>query len=106
MLFRPKHKHMILIGKKTATRRVWKRPMVKIGGIYKCKTKMLSKDYFAKIKVIKLFKQKLVDMYGDDFSKEGYMSYNEFKEVWEEINGKWNDKQEVYVIEFALLADS
>lgn len=42
MLFKKEHKEMILNGTKTATRRVWKKPMVKVGGIYKCKLKMFS----------------------------------------------------------------
>ena len=49
MLFKKEHKEMILSGTKTQTRRIWKRPMVKVGGIYKAKLKMMSKDYFAKI---------------------------------------------------------
>ena len=101
MLFKQEHKEMILNGTKTATRRIWKKPRVKVGGIYKCKTKMLSKDYFAKIEVVKLYQQKLIEMNDNDAFKEGYY-FKDFVEIWKKINGKWNGDQEVYVIEFKL----
>jgi len=105
MLFKPEHKEMILNGTKTATRRIWKKPMVKVGGIYKCKLKMLSKDYFAKIEITKLFKQKLGEMTLEDCKKEGYENaqHNQFIDIWVKINGSWNPKLEVYVIEFEVI---
>jgi len=103
MLFKLEHKQMILDGKKTATRRIWKRPMVKVDGIYKCKLKMLSKDYFAKIKITKLYKQKLGDMKQSDFKKEGYPNSNDFITIWAKINKTWDYGLEVDVIEFTLI---
>ena len=103
MLFKPEHKEMILNGTKTATRRAWKKPMVKVGGIYKAKLKMLSKNYFAKIKVIKLFKQRLGDMNQEDILKEGYGFNYEFMDVWNKINGIYDPILEVYVIEFEVI---
>ena len=94
---------MILNGTKTATRRVWKKPMVKVGGIYKCKLKMLSKDYFAKIKVTKLYKQKLRDITEGDAIKEGYDCIRDFEKIWIKINGNWKDTLEVDVIEFEVV---
>ncbi len=113
MLFKPEHKEMILKGTKTATRRVWKRPMVKVGGIYKAKTKLLSKEFFAKIMVFKLYKQRLYDMTEEDAKKEGYKNLKEFEKVWIKINGdwnnritgKWNGNEEVYVIEFKTILE-
>ncbi len=103
MLFIPEHKEMILNGTKTATRRAWKKPMVKVGGVYKAKLKMLDKKYFAKIKVTKLFKQRLGDMTEEDAIKEGYKSVMDFHEIWVKINGTWHDNQEVDVIEFEVI---
>lgn len=103
MLFKPSHIGMILSGTKTATRRVWKKPMVKVGGIYKCKTKMLDKKYFAKIEVNNLYKQKLGDMKEGDAKKEGYSSLKKFFSIWYEINGIVKFNQEIYVIEFKLI---
>ena len=103
MLFKTEHKEMILNGTKTSTRRAWKKPMVKVGGIYKAKLKMISKDYFAKIKVIKLFKQRLGDMDQEDILKEGYSFNYEFMDVWNKINGIYDPILEVYVIEFEVI---
>jgi len=103
MLFKPEHEQMILEGKKTVTRRVWKRPMVKVGGIYKAKLKMLDKKYFAKIKVLKLYKQKLKEIMVRDIEKEGYSSLSEFVDIWKKINKSWEGDTEVYVIEFEVV---
>jgi len=103
MLFKPKHKEMILAGSKTVTRRVWKRPMVKIGGIYKAKLKMLSKDFFAKIKVTNLFKQRLGNITFEECKKEGYDSKPKFIDTWAKINGSWREDLIVYVIEFEVV---
>ena len=104
MLFKPEHKEMILNGTKTATRRSWKKPMVKVGGIYKAKLKMLSKDYFAKIKVTKFFKQRLGDMDQEDVLKEGYKWNYEFMDIWKKINGIYDPVLEVDVIEFEVVS--
>lgn len=103
MLFKPEHKDMILSGRKTATRRLWSRPMVKVGGIYKAKLKLFSKDYFAKIKVIKLYKQRLGDMTQEDYVKEGYLWQYQFIDVWKEINRDYNPFGEVDVVEFEVV---
>jgi len=103
MLFKEGHKEMILNGTKTATRRVWKKPMVKVGGIYKAKLKMLSKEYFARIKVIKLVKDRLGNITDEDCKKEGYSSKTKFIDIWVNINGSWREDLIVYVIEFEVI---
>ena len=103
MLFKAEHEPMILEGRKTATRRIWKKPMVKVGGIYKCKRLMFSKDYFAKIRVLRLYQQKLRDMTEEDARKEGYSTPLGFVQVWININGSWNANLEVSVIEFEVI---
>ena len=105
MLFKLEHKKMILEGTKTVTRRVWKKPMVKIGGIYKAKLKMLSKEYFAKIRILNYTKQELGDMTDEDANKEGYTDLMAFHDKWIEINGNWIDNMIVDVIEFELVKE-
>ena len=102
MLFKPEHIPMILNGTKTATRRDWKKPMVKVGNDYPVKTQMLSKETHCRIKVLKIYKQKLRYMNDKDAFKEGYY-FKDFVEIWKKINGKWDGDLEVYVIEFKLL---
>ncbi len=111
MLFKPQHKEMILNGTKTQTRRAWKKPMAKIGGIYKCKLQMLSKEYFAKIEVIKMWREYLDECSEEDAIKEGYGTKAEYLKVFEEINPKyekevWSNPKEfpkIWVIEFKLV---
>lgn len=103
MLFKQEHKKMILDGTKTATRRFWKKPMVKLGGIYKARLHMLSKEYFAKIKVINLYEQELGSMTDEDAIKEGYKDVDDFREIWIKINGWWNNDVIISVIEFEVI---
>jgi hypothetical protein len=64
---------------------------------------MLSKEYFAKINVHRVYRERLSDMTKDDIIKEGYKGLKEFEEIWIKINGTWNSNQEVYVIEFEVV---
>jgi hypothetical protein len=108
MLFKPEHIKMILEGTKTATRRNWKKRMVmvRVGGIYKVKTKMLSKEYACTIRVLKLYKQRLGDMEHEDAVKEGYKNTHDFCRMWIKINGHWDSTNIVEVIEFEKVAES
>jgi len=103
LLFKPEHVKLILEGKKTQTRRIWKRPRVKVGGVYRAKTKLYSSEYFALIRVTGLHKERLGDISDEDIKKEGYNSLEEFKQAWECIYGSWNPEQEVWVVEFQLI---
>jgi len=106
MLFKPEHIKMILDGFKTATRRVWKKPMVRVGGIYKVKIKMLSKEYACKIRVLKLYKQQLAYVTKEDAKKEGYDTLMGFRDTWIKINGEYDLNQVVDVIEFEKVIES
>jgi len=106
MLFKKEHVPMIMSGRKTATRRAWKSPMAKIGGIYKAKLSMFKPDCFAKIRVTAMYNQKLKDMSQSDYEKEGYNSKEEFMSIWKEINHYWNPDMNVTVIEFALVEEN
>jgi len=77
--------------------------MVKVGGIYKCKLKMLDKKYFAKIEITKLYQQRLGEVTNEDARKEGYKSVVDFYKVFYDINGMIEMNQIVYVIEFEVV---
>lgn len=79
--------------------------MVKAGGIYKAKLQMLSKEYFAKIKVNAVYRQGLYFMTDEDARKEGYKNIEDFSKIWIEINGEWNPNLIVYVIEFEVIKE-
>jgi hypothetical protein len=107
MLFKVEHVELILKGKKTQTRRLWKKPMAKVKGIYKVKTQMLSKGYFALIEVTKIRQEKLLDISEKDAKAEGFPSKKKFLQKFEEINhGKapeWGYNPMVTVIEFRVI---
>ena len=55
MLFQPEYNELILKGeKKYAMRKGDVNKRYKVGHIYKCKNKMFSKEFFAKIKVLSI----------------------------------------------------
>lgn len=88
--------------KKEQTRRIWKSPRVKIGGIYKVKTRIFSKEYVCKIRVTNLYKQLLNDMTPADAIAEGCTSLHEFKLLWMDIHNEWNPLLEPWVVTFKL----
>jgi len=106
LLFKPEHIEPILNGVKTQTRRIWKNHRVKVGSIHRAKTKMLSKDYFALLKITGLRRERLGDLTEEDARAEGGYTVQEFKEVWERINGNWHPYQGVWVVEFQVIKKS
>lgn len=100
MLFKPPHIVMIDNGTKTETRRIWKRPHAKRGGEYRAKTKMMSKEYFMIIRATIVYQQRIGDMTEENARNEGGYTLEEYKKVWRDINGKWDDDLYVYVVEF------
>lgn len=104
MLFKPEHVEMILDGRKTETRRIWKRRMVKKGGVYKAQTKAYSKEWFAKIEVVDVYLEALCDISVSSIYAEGYDDLQGFIDIWKAINGEWNPHQEVWVIQFKVIS--
>ncbi|TET57436.1 MAG: ASCH domain-containing protein [Promethearchaeota archaeon] len=101
MLFKKHHVNMIKSGIKTETRRNWKKQMVKMNGIYSVQIKMFQPKIDCElIKVKYIFMQKLKDITKEQALKEGYNSIEEFKKIFENINGFWDDELEVFVIGF------
>ena len=91
---------------KTATRRQWDRARVTVGSIQQCKLgrDMMKKDcYFAKVRITDVYMQALMDMQHGDYDKEGGYTRETFIETWKRINGHYDPKQTVYVIEFELV---
>ena len=76
MLFKRYHIIMILEGKKTATRRVWKSNHANKGSILKVK-KDYSSKWYCTIEVTRRDRQKLRDMTEEDAYKEGRYSLQE-----------------------------
>lgn len=104
MLFNPEHVKPILSGEKIQTRRVWKRCHAKVGGTYRAKLKMLSRDYFARLKVTGIRQERLGDISEADAKAEGGYTVESYRQEWIEINGTWDPDQVVYVISFVMVA--
>ena len=105
LLFKPEHVETILTDKKTQTRRIWKKPRAKVGSVHLAKTKMLSKEYFAKLRILDVRQERLGDITEADAQAEGGYSVDTFQQVWVSINGSWDGDMMVYVVTFERLDD-
>jgi hypothetical protein len=107
MLFMPEHVGPILSGRKTETRRLWKKPRAKVGSKHKAKTRLLSKDSFATLLIEKVWKERLGDISEESIYNEGYNRLEEYKTVLERANKRskfrWDANLEVYAIKFKVV---
>jgi hypothetical protein len=106
MLFKPEHVGLILSGRKTQTRRVWKKARAKVGSVHKAKTTLFSRDYFALIRITEVRKERLGDISLEDVRREGYDTLGAFKEEWIRINRTWEPDKEVYLVSFEQVMQS
>ena len=72
ILFKDIHVAPILAGTKTQTRRIWKKPRAKIRAIHLAKTKMISKEFFAKLEILDVYREPLIEITDEDAKAEGY----------------------------------
>lgn len=101
LLFKPCHIRPIIDGVKTHTRRNWKSRRVNIGSTQLAKTKMLSRDYFAKLSIMDVWQEPLGDITAESAYKEGGYTVEEYIALWDEINGpgSWKDDLEIWVVD-------
>lgn len=106
MLFKPEHIEPILAGRKTETRRLWKTPHAKVGSVQKCKTEMISLNYFAKIQIGDVHQEALLNISDAGAIAEGYANRMEYFQAFFRINKIPVPKQEaalhtiIYVVGF------
>jgi hypothetical protein len=86
LLFKPEHQEPILSRTKTQTRRVWKKKRANVGSIHLAKTKMLSKEYFAKLEIQAVYQERLIDISEEDAIAEGYPDSATYLTKFCEIN--------------------
>jgi len=99
MIFQRGHVALILEGKKTATRRLCGR--WRVGSSQPVATEFFQKP-LAWVKILRKYRQPLGAMTEEDARKEGGYTLEEFRRVWEDLNGAWDPQLEVWVYEFAL----
>jgi hypothetical protein len=86
MLFRPEHVQLILNGTKTQTRRIWKKKRANVGSTHLAKTKMISKEYFAKLQIQAVYQEFLDEISEADAHAEGYPSRAAYFDAFMKIN--------------------
>ncbi|MCF8009275.1 MAG: ASCH domain-containing protein [Halanaerobiales bacterium] len=105
ILFKQEHVNPILRGRKTQTRRTGKKRW-NIGAIHQARTNMPwqgDEGHFADIKILDVRKEKLKDLSVQDLCAEGYDTYDQFWDIWKEINGELNLEEEINVVEFEVV---
>ncbi len=105
MIFTKDNVERICRGAKTETRRLWKGPHVRVGGVYTVRS-----DRFApaspsmpRIRVIALEQERLGELTEDGARREGVASVAEFRSLWTELHGAWDPSRVVYVVRFEVL---
>ena len=109
MIFTKENIELISHGLKTETRRIWKKPHVKVGKTYQCRTSRYAKtpEDSPYIKIIAMRKEKLGEITDDAVRKEGFKpdgaQLEKFWALWVKLHGSWNPDQEVYVVDFEVV---
>lgn len=105
LLFKPQHREPILEGRKTQTRRLWKRPRVRVGAEHWATTQLFdSNAHFARVRIVALRQELLGEITTRDAKAEGYASINRFLDAFFEINGSHGTRTLVWVVEFEVVA--
>lgn len=100
ILFKPEHAPMINNGTKTQTRRKGKRRW-RVGSVHQCKLNFnKGSKPFAYVKITGVREEPLGAITPEDARKEGYMSIQEYKEVFVRIYGAWTPDEVVSVVDF------
>jgi ParB family chromosome partitioning protein len=96
--FRLAHMKPIQDGVKTQTSRTGiPDPKVKVGAIVHA---ALWEPRFADLRITSIERKRLKYFDEEDAKREGGYTLEEFKKVWEDIHGEWDEDQFVYVIHF------
>jgi uncharacterized protein YqfB (UPF0267 family) len=101
MPFRLNHMNPILKGTKVQTsRKGLPDPKVTVGNIIHAS---VWEPHFADLKITSVQRKKLGDFTEEDAQREGGYTLEQFKKVWKELHGSWNDLESVYVINFEVV---
>jgi len=88
ILFKPEHLDLILNGTKTQTRRISSNGKKRwnVGAVHLAKTKMLSKEYFAKLEILAVYPEAIMDISEEDARAEGYPTRHAYLAAFCRIN--------------------
>ncbi len=93
--FSREHAEAIVKGTKTQTARKSKDPRLQIGAVVRAQV-----THYSDLEITNVSRKKLGDFTDEDAEREGGYTLEEFKRVWENLHGKWNPNESVYVIQF------
>jgi hypothetical protein len=100
LIFKKEFLSLILLGRKTQTRRTHRR-LLRVGHIYTIQVnRTKSTGYY--LKVTNLYHQTLKQVKDEEAVREGFNTLDEFKQAWVGINGSWDPRLRVVVYEFEL----
>lgn len=103
LLFKPRHRPLILDGTKTQTRRKWEKCRVRVGSIHQARTTLFGEP-FARLKILKVRQPEPVSAISDsDARAEGYPDAAAFLDVWRWEFGCEDDR--VWVVEFEVVGE-
>ena len=88
LLFKEEHVEPILSGRKIETRRMWGSWRANVRSVHLAKTKMLSREHFAKLYIFDRWEERLGDISEESVRNEGYNSKEEYLKKFAEINAK------------------
>lgn len=102
MLFTEEHIRKIINGKKTQTRRLWDSKQVNVGNSYRASESLFTEreNSPAYIVVNDVYEEPLGNITESDAQKEGEYTIEEFKELWIDMHGSWNENDTVWVVDF------
>lgn len=99
--FSKAHAEAIARGVKTQTARKSKDPRLQAGAVVRAQV-----THYSDLKITNVSRKKLGDFTEEDAKREGGYTLKEFKQVWENLHGKWNPEEYVYVIQFKFLREA
>ncbi|MFW6195390.1 MAG: ASCH domain-containing protein [Chloroflexota bacterium] len=89
----------ILEGRKTQTRRLWKRRRVREGSVHQARTALFGAP-FARLRALRVWQERLGEISEQDAYAEGYESRDAFLSAFERINGQAPLDEPVWCVEF------
>ena len=103
LLFKPYHRDLILSGRKTETRRIWRSGRrAKPGSLHFASTRMFWESAkFATLLIEDVWQELLAEMSEASAQREGYTCVEpDFRDAWTKIHGKWEPEIKVWVVRF------
>ena len=103
LIFKGKEKDLIIHGLKKQTMLPARRTRMKVGEIYRAKINIMSKKYFANLKITDILEKDLDNLSHEDLQREGLNSHDEFINSWVEQYGALQAGQKVRLIRFNVM---